>query len=109
MKFGPLEIVVIAVVVLIIFGATRIKSYGEKLGGGGSGGGGGSSASQPAAKKVSVRHPRLQAIGILILFGGAIILGLSFVITKTVLTWAVWGGAVVFLGAALIIIARQRG
>jgi hypothetical protein len=91
-----------------------MKSVGDKLSGGRSSSGGSSSAAGSAeptratAKKASIRHPRLQALGFLVLFGGAIILGLSFVITKTVLTWAIWGGAIVFVGTALIIIARQR-
>jgi len=112
MRFGPLEIVIVAVVILIIFGATRLKNVGEKLGGGSSGGGSSSSApetSRAVAKKASIRYPRLQALGILVLFAGAIVLGLSFVITNTELTWAaIGGGAIIFLGAALIIISRQR-
>ena len=105
-----MEIVIIAVVILIIFGATRIKQAGEKLGSGGSGGGGGSSsAGQAVAKKAPIRYPRLQAFGILVLIGGAILLGLSFGIIKAVANIAIWGGVIIFLGAAIIIIARQRG
>ncbi len=119
MRFGPLEIVIVAVVILIIFGATRMKNVGKKLAGGGSGSsssgsaGGTISSAGPAratAKKSSVRHPRLLALGFLVLFGGALLLGLSFInINALNNEWAVWvGGAIIFLGAALIIISRQR-
>ena len=107
MRFGPLEIVIIAIVILIIFGATRIKQVSNKLG---SGGGDSSSSGRSASAKQSlpVRYPRLQALGILVIIGGAIVLGLSFIIDEAILTWAIGGGIIVFLGTALIIISRRR-
>jgi hypothetical protein len=107
MRFGPLEIVIIAIVILIIFGATRIKQVSNKLGGGG-GDRSSSGRSAPAKQSPPVRYPRLQALGILILIGGAIVLGLSFIIDEAILTWAIGGGIIVFLGVALIIISRRR-
>ena len=112
MRFGPLEIVIIAVVILIIFGATRLKNAGEKLGGGSGSGGesssGSSAATRTVARKARLRHPRLQAFGILVIIGGAILVGLSFGIIKAVANIAIWGGAIIFVGAAIVIISRQR-
>lgn len=103
MRLGPLEIIIILVVVLIIFGATRIKQVGEKLGGSRSGGG-----SAPARQLSPIRYPRLQALGILVIIGGIILVGLSFGIIKAVVNIAIWGGAIIFVGAAIIIISRRR-
>ena len=101
MRFGLLEIVLVAVVILIIFGLTRAKQVGERLGGKS----GSSGSSEPAKKSVPVRSPRLQAFGFVIVVGGIVLLALSFGLIKAIAGYAVWGAVVTAIG---VTISRPR-
>lgn len=104
MRFGLLEIVLIAVVVLIIFGVTRAKQVGERLGGKSSSSGSSGSAKKP----VPIRYPRLQAFGFVIVVGGTVLLALSFGLIKAIAGYAVWGAVVTAIGVTMVILARRR-
>ena len=100
MRLGPLEIIIILVVVLIIFGATRIKQVGEKLGG--------SSGGQSSKKATPIRHPRLQAFGILIVAGGITLMAISLGLLKVIAPYTIWGAVIIAVGVTAVIIARRR-
>ncbi len=82
MRLGPLEIVIILVVVLVIFGATKMTDVGKRIGGGGKSKSGGRAGSE--TKAAPIRYPRLQMTGILIVVAGAILLGISYGLLKLV-------------------------
>ncbi len=103
MRLGPLEIIIILVVVLIIFGATRIKQVGENIGRRTSSGSG-----QSSKKATPIRHPRLQAFGILIVAGGITLMAISLGLLKVIAPYTIWGAAIIAIGVTVVIIARRR-
>ena len=103
MRLGPLEIIIILVVVLIIFGATRIKQVGENIGRRTSSGN-----RQSSKKATPIRHPRLQAFGILIVTGGIILMAVSLGLLKVIAPYTIWGAVIIAVGVTVVIIARRR-
>ncbi len=107
MRLGPLEIVIILVVVLVIFGATKMTDVGKRIGGGG-----GKSKSDSRAgsetKAAPIRYPRLQMTGILIVVAGAILLGISYGLLKLVGTIGIWAIVIIVIGVTMVIISRRR-
>lgn len=105
MRMGPLEIVIILVVVLVIFGATKMTQVGKSISRRTSS----NSSEQTSTKKVApIRYPRVQAFGFVIAVGGIVILGLSFGLIKAIAGYAVWGAVVTAIGVTMVILARQR-
>lgn len=105
MRMGPLEIVIILVVVLVIFGATKMTQVGQSISRKTSS----NSKEQASTKKVApIRYPRLQAFGFVIAVGGVVLLALSFGLIKAIAIYAVWGAVVTAVGVTMVILARQH-
>ena len=105
MRMGPLEIVIILVVVLIIFGATRIKRVGETIGRKTSSSG----SEQGTEKKVTkISHPRLQALGITTVITGAILMAVSLGLLKAIAPYTIWGAVIIAVGVTVVIISRRQ-
>lgn len=105
MRLGPLEIIIILVVVLVIFGATKMTDVGKRIGGG-KGKSGGRAGSE--AKATPIRYPRLQMTGILIVVAGAILLGISYGLLKLVGAVGIWAIVIIAIGVTMVIISRRR-
>jgi hypothetical protein len=105
MRLGPLEIVIILVVVLIIFGATKMTDVGKRIGGGKSKS---DSRASNETKAEPIRHPRLQMTGILVVVAGAILLGISYGLLKLVGTVGIWAIVIIVVGVTMVIISRRR-
>ena len=106
MRLGPLEIVIILVVVLIIFGATKMTDVGKRISGGGKGQSGSRASSE--TKAAPIRYPRLQMTGIFIVAAGAILLAISYGLLKLVGAWGIWAIVLIAIGVTLVIISRRR-
>ena len=104
MRLGPLEIVIILVIFLIIFGATRVKQVGEAIGRRTSS----SSGGQSSKKATPIRHPRLQIFGITTIIAGAILMAFSFGLLKFVALASIWAAVIIAIGVTLMIVARRR-
>ena len=105
MRLGPLEIVIILVVVLVIFGATKMTDVGRRIGGG-KGKSSGRAGSE--TKAAPIRHPRLQMTGILVVVAGAILLGISYGLLKLVGAVGIWAIVIIAIGVTMVIISRRR-
>jgi sec-independent protein translocase protein TatA len=105
MRLGPLEIVIILVVVLVIFGATKMTDLGKRVGGDKSKSGGRAGSEKKAEP---IRYPRLQMTGILIVVAGAILLAISYGLLKLVGTVGIWAIVLIAVGVTLVIISRRR-
>lgn len=105
MRLGPLEIVIILVVVLVIFGATKMTDVGKRIGGGKSKSDGRAGSETKAAP---IRHPRLQMTGILIVVAGAILLGISYGLLKLVGAVGILAIVIIAIGVTMVIISRRR-
>jgi len=101
---GPLEIVIILVIVLIIFGATRMTQIGQSIGKKTS------SAGEQSGETGVTRagHPRLQIIGILIVVIGAVLMALSLGLIKAIAPYTIWAAVIIAIGVTTVIIARRR-
>ena len=106
MRLGPLEIVIILVVVLIIFGATRMTDMGKRIGSGGKSKSDSRAGSE--TKAAPIRYPRLQMTGILIVVAGAVLLGISYGLLKLVGTIGIWAIVIIVIGVTMVIISRRR-
>ncbi|MES0278686.1 MAG: twin-arginine translocase TatA/TatE family subunit [Dehalococcoidales bacterium] len=105
MRLGPLEIVIILVVVLVIFGATKMTDVGRRIGGG-KGKSGGRASSE--TKATPIRYPRLQMTGIFIVVAGAIMLAISYGLFKLVGAVGIWAVVLISVGVTMVIISRRR-
>lgn len=101
MRLGPMEIVIILVVVLVIFGATRMAQIGQKIGSSGKG-------QSRKEEVVPIPHPSLQMAGIITVIAGATLLAISFGIMKAVAPYALWGVVIIAVGVTIVMIARHR-
>ena len=105
MRMGPLEIVIILVIVLIIFGATKIKQVGQNIGKRTSSTG----KEQTTEKKVTeIRHPRLQALGITTVIVGAILMAVSLGLLRAIAPYTIWGAVIIAVGVTVVIISRRQ-
>ena len=103
LRFGPLEILIVAVVILVLFGVSRLSGLNK-----GSGGKKNSSSERAVAKKQSppIKHPGLQLFGISVIAIGLVLLGISYGLLKLIAPWGIW--AIVLIGAGVLIIALSR-
>jgi hypothetical protein len=103
MRFGALEIGIILVIILIIFGVTRLKKMTVNPA---------PQAETPVRARRSRQpkqtgHPRLQVIGFIVILVGILVLlsGLNMI------KWVVWSPfaaiIIVALGLATILLARR--
>lgn len=103
-RMGPLEIVIILVIVLIIFGATKMTQIGQSIGKKTS-----STGEQGSETRVTrAGHPRLQIIGILIVVIGAVLMALSLGLIKAIAPYTIWAAVIIAIGVTTVIIARRR-
>ena len=110
MRFGALEIGIIIVIILIIFGVTQLRKTSVNR-----------AQEQEYEEPVRVRryrqrprrstgHPRLQMVGIIVILVGVFVL-LSSLNLLSMLKWVFWGPitalVIVAVGLATIFLARR--
>jgi len=111
-RLGPLEIVIILVIILVLFGASRVTKIGQNLGK--RAGGSDEDDEKPARrrrkpnKKQSTTNSRLQLFGILTLVLGIAFLAFSFGVFKWVSSIGLWGLAIMAAGVVMVYIARRN-
>ena len=99
MRLGFLEIGIIVVLVLLIFGITRMMRPGQNVP---------KREKQEGEKTGEVRHPRLRLSGIILIIVGIIILLVSVSLVKWIFWGGLWALIIVAIGLLVIIIARHR-
>ena len=109
-RFGPLEIVIILVIVLVLFGASRVTKIGQNIGKRVSGSD--EEEEKPRRrrkpkKKQSTTNSRLQLFGIFTVVMGIVFLAVSFGIFKWVSTVGIWGLVIMAVGVVMVYIARR--
>ena len=110
-RLGPLEIVIILVIILVLFGASRVTKIGQNIGKRVSGSD--EEEEKPVRrrkkpkKKQSKVNSRLQLFGILVVVIGIIFLAVSFGVFKWVSTVGIWGLVIMVVGVVMVYIARR--
>jgi sec-independent protein translocase protein TatA len=111
LRLGPLEIIIILVIILVLFGASRVTKIGQNIGKRVSG----SSEEDEKTprrrrkpkKKQSNVNSRLQLFGILVVVIGIVFLAISFGVFKWVSTVGIWGLVIMAVGIVMVYIARR--
>lgn len=115
-RMGPLEIVIILVIILIIFGASKVSQVGKDIGKR-FGNEGEEEEERPVKRtrrKKAVEqpkgsaHPRMQIFAVVALVVGASLLGVSFGVLKYVSAIGIWGIVVIAVGATLLVLSRRK-
>ncbi len=108
MRFGPLEIGIIIVIIIIIFAVTRMMRIGKNT------------AEQDKAPVVrkrtaankagvkSIRRSRIQILGIIFVLVGILILLSSLNLLKWIPLGFMWASIIAAIGLVTIFIARRR-
>jgi sec-independent protein translocase protein TatA len=110
-RLGPLEIVIILVIILVLFGASRVTKVGQNIGKRISGSD--EEEEKPARRRRKTKktpaasNPRLQIFGILTVVIGIIFLAVSFGIFKWVTSIGIWGLVIMAVGVTMVFIARR--
>lgn len=104
LRFGPLEIIIIIVVILVLFGASKLSglnrgSSNKK-----------SSSERTVARKPSppIKHPGLQLFGLMVIAIGLILLGVSYGLLKLIAPWGIWALVIIGVGGTIVLLARRR-
>ena len=109
-RLGPLEIVIILVIILVLFGASRVTKVGQNIGKRFSGS---DEEEKPTRRRRKTKktqastHPRLQIFGILTVVIGIVFLAVSFGIFKWVTSIGIWGLVIMAVGVTMVFIARR--
>jgi len=110
-RLGPLEIIIILVIILALFGASRVTKVGQNIGKRFSGSDG--EEEKPARRRrktkktQSTTNSRLQIVGILTVVIGIVFLAVSFGIFKWVSSIGIWGLVIMVVGVVMVYIARR--
>ncbi len=105
MRFGALEIGIVIVIALIIFGVTRLKQLGRSTAG---------ENEAPARRKRTrkaqkqARHPRIQILGVILVLVGILVLLTNINLARWVAMAPIWALAIAAIGLVTIFIARRR-
>ncbi len=110
-RMGPLEIIIILVIILVLFGASRVTKIGQNIG---KRFNDSEEEEEKSArrrrkpkKKQSTTNSRLQIFGILIVVIGIIFLTVSFGVFKWVSSIGIWGLVIMAIGVTMVYIARR--
>ena len=103
MRFGAGELLIVALVIFVLFGLTRLRGQKEEP-----------LAPSPRRDQVirinkpkTAKHLNFQLFGLLILIAGAVMIGIGLgFIQADLLTLG--GIAVIVLGVVIVIVARRR-
>jgi hypothetical protein len=107
-RVSPLEIVLILIVVLIIFGATKMTQIGQKISGSSRSKASETESRNLPPKELTSPHPRLQLLGIITVIAGVIVLGIGLAIMKAIAPVAIWGGVIIAIGVTIFILSRRK-
>jgi TatA/E family protein of Tat protein translocase len=110
LRLGPLEIIIILVIILVLFGASRVTKIGQNIGKRVSGSN--EEEEKPRRrrkpkKKQSTTNSRLQLFGIFTVVIGIVFLAVSFGVFKWVSTVGIWGLVIMAIGVVMVFIARR--
>ncbi|ADJ25687.1 hypothetical protein Dehly_0368 [Dehalogenimonas lykanthroporepellens BL-DC-9] len=112
MKIGPGELLLVLAVILLLVGASRMKSVTQEVqrqskaaksarpatGGAGN-----------TAARSGIKYPQLQLLGILIILGGAATTVIGYLMSQPDVTFlSLVGIGIAAFGIAFIILARRR-
>lgn len=106
MKFGPLEIGIVVVVMLIIFAVTRMRQLGKND----------ASAGKPPRRRTArnnekikqLRRSRIQILGSIFILGSILTLLSSLNLLKWIPLGFMWASIIAAIGLVTIFIARRR-
>ncbi len=108
MRFGPLEIGIVIVIIIIIFAITRMRQLGKNTA---------EQDRSPVVRKrtaannervKSIRRSRFQILGSIFVLVGILILLSSLNLLKWIFWGPIWASVIVVIGLATIFIARRR-
>ncbi|MFA7186893.1 hypothetical protein [Dehalococcoides mccartyi] len=107
MKIGPIEILLIGGLIAIVWAVSKFGKLGKK-----------SDTTEDAKSKparVAPKAPprshtsyRLQYLGIIVLFGGLLLGGISFLLVKQLASGIVLGVAIAGIGLLLLFFSRRK-
>jgi hypothetical protein len=113
MKIGPGELLLVLAVILLLVGASRMKSVTQEVqrqskaaksarpAAGGAG--------NTAAARSGIKYPQLQLLGILVILGGAATTVIGYLMSQPDVTFlSLVGIGIAAFGIAFIILARRR-
>ncbi|MEN8613848.1 hypothetical protein ABFB09_01000 [Dehalogenimonas sp. THU2] len=108
MKIGPGELLMVALIIILFIGASRMKKVSQDVKKQ-------NEAARPvrrtngaAVKKPAVKYPQLQLLGVLVLLAGATMAVIGYLISQGFTTLFVGGVIVAVIGIAFMILARRR-
>lgn len=116
MRIGPGELLLVVAVILILVGASRMKSVTQEVKRQREEAAQSERAAKPASSsssaprtRSSVKYPQLQLLGVLVMLAGGATMVIGYMMSQPDITvFSLIGIGVVALGIAFIILSRRR-
>lgn len=115
-RMGVLEIVLIAVIILMVLGASKVGQIGKNIGKR-------FDDSEEETEELPVKrtrrkkkvetskgapHPKMQTLAIVVLIAGAAFVGVGLSVIRSVSTIVIAGIVIIAMGATLLVLSRRR-